>query len=99
MSNATDPFRDMNGKGSQRRFSISKIVALGIWAIFVFVLPFFADLLNGVTDFLKTATIVGFPLGFYTMAQVAPIVFVGLLFFLTRSTIARPRNDNRSVPF
>ncbi|MCU0831938.1 MAG: DUF4212 domain-containing protein [Rhizobiaceae bacterium] len=50
------------------------IKMLAIWAVFAFVIHFFAAALNGIV-------ILGFPLGFYMAAQGSLIVFVAMLFW------------------
>lgn len=54
------------------------IITLIIWFIFSFGIHFFADSLNNFS-------FIGFPLGFYMAAQGSLIVFVVLIFWLTRS--------------
>ena len=49
-------------------------VVLVIWAIFAFVVPWFAKDLN-------SFTFIGFPLGYYFIVQGSLIVFVALIFF------------------
>lgn len=53
-------------------------LTLAIWAIFSYVVHWFADALNN-TSFLS------FPLGFYMAAQGSLIVFVVLLFWFARA--------------
>jgi putative solute:sodium symporter small subunit len=50
------------------------ILVLVLWFIFSIIVPWFAKDLNG-------ATFLGFPLGFYMIAQGSLIVFVLLIFF------------------
>ena len=50
---------------------------LAIWFVFSFVVHWFADALNSMS-------FIGFPLGFYMAAQGSLIVFVVLIFFLTK---------------
>ncbi len=49
-------------------------LVLFLWFIFALVIPWFAGPLNGIT-------FLGFPLGFYMIAQGSLIVFVLLIFF------------------
>lgn len=49
-------------------------IVLIIWAIFAFVLPWFAKDLNSMS-------FLGFPLGYYIVVQGALIVFVALIVF------------------
>ena len=49
-------------------------VVLAIWAIFAFVVPWYAKELNAYT-------FIGFPLGYYFIVQGSLIVFVALIFF------------------
>ena len=49
------------------------IVILILWAIFAFVLPWYAHALNSMT-------FIGFPLGYYFIAQGSLIAFVVLIF-------------------
>ncbi|GAB5508408.1 MAG: DUF4212 domain-containing protein [Rhizobiaceae bacterium] len=50
------------------------VLVLTLWFIFSIIVPWFAKDLNG-------ATFLGFPLGFYMIAQGSLIVFVLLIFF------------------
>ena len=50
------------------------IVVLVIWAIFAFILPWYAKELNAFS-------FLGFPLGYYFIVQGSLIVFVLLIFF------------------
>ena len=50
------------------------ILVLVIWAIFAFILPWYAKELNAVS-------FMGFPLGYYFCVQGSLIVFVLLIFF------------------
>lgn len=50
------------------------ILVLILWAIFSLVIPWFAGALNSMS-------FLGFPLGFYMIAQGSLIVFVLLIFF------------------
>lgn len=54
------------------------IVALLIWFVFSLVVPWFAPQLNGVT-------FLGFPLGYYMIAQGSLIVFVVAIFWHNRA--------------
>ncbi len=54
------------------------IITLIIWFIFSFGVHWFAD-------FLNSFTFIGFPLGFYMAAQGSLVVFVVLIFWLSRS--------------
>ena len=49
-------------------------LVLTIWAIFAFIVPWFAKELNA-------ASFLGFPLGYYFIVQGSLIVFVVLIFF------------------
>lgn len=49
-------------------------IVLVIWAIFAFVVPWYAKALN-------SFTFIGFPLGYYFIVQGSLIVFVLLIFF------------------
>ncbi|MBO6719709.1 MAG: DUF4212 domain-containing protein [Rhizobiaceae bacterium] len=50
------------------------ILVLVLWAIFSLIIPWFAGALNSMS-------FLGFPLGFYMIAQGSLIVFVLLIFF------------------
>ena len=50
------------------------VLVLILWFIFSIIVPWFAKELNGIT-------FLGFPLGFYMIAQGSLIVFVLLIFF------------------
>ena len=50
------------------------VLVLILWFIFLIIVPWFAKELNGIT-------FLGFPLGFYMIAQGSLIVFVLLIFF------------------
>lgn len=54
------------------------IITLSVWAIFSFVVHWFADVLNGFSLF-------GFPLGFYMAAQGSEIIFVITIFWFARA--------------
>jgi putative solute:sodium symporter small subunit len=54
------------------------IIVLIIWFIFSFGVHWFADSLNSIS-------FIGFPLGFYMAAQGSLIVFVVLIWYLTRA--------------
>ena len=54
------------------------IITLIIWFIFSFGIHWFADSLNSMN-------FIGFPLGFYMAAQGSLVVFVVLIFWLTRT--------------
>ena len=54
------------------------IITLIIWFIFSFGVHWFAD-------FLNSFTFIGFPLGFYMAAQGSLVIFVVLIFWLSRS--------------
>ena len=56
-----------------RRTKQLMIITLVIWAVFSFVVHWFADALNA-------ASFLGFPLGYYMAAQGSEIIFVILLF-------------------
>ena len=67
-----------NGDAEKRRQHWEKtrnltIVILILWAIFAFVLPWNAHALNAMT-------FIGFPLGYYFIAQGSLIAFVVLIF-------------------
>ncbi len=49
-------------------------IVLGLWALFSFIIHFFAPALNKIV-------ILGFPLGFYMAAQGSLIAFVVMLFW------------------
>ena len=54
------------------------MVTLTLWAVFSFLVHWFASALNAFT-------FIGFPLGFYMAAQGSEIIFVLLLFWFSRT--------------
>ncbi len=63
------------GRRYRARTGLLAIVGLLVWLALSLALPWFARDLNEIT-------MLGFPLGYYMMAQGSPIVFVATLFWL-----------------
>ena len=68
---------DITQESRQRHWAKTRnltILVLVIWAIFAFIVPWYAKELNAVS-------FMGFPLGYYFIAQGSLIIFVVLIFF------------------